>query len=136
MHLLHCTWFRCIRICIEDLSHGFLVNRWLVHNGFMGLSNPLKVVVHYLLIGGMVGLGYQDGFPMVSALVCMVTYWTRPTMSHDWRVSSSHIFPTNWFTINRSKWHQVFSIEALWYLMGLKQCVPLGDHKDMWSWNL
>ena len=90
MHLLHCTWFRCIRICIEDLSHGFLVNRWLVHNGFMGLSNPLKVVVHYLLIGGMVGLGYQDGFPMVSALVCMVTYWTRPTMSHDWRVSSSH----------------------------------------------
>uniref|UniRef100_F6HTH0 Uncharacterized protein n=1 Tax=Vitis vinifera TaxID=29760 RepID=F6HTH0_VITVI len=30
----------------------------------MGLGNPLEVVVHHLLIGGMVGLGYQDGLPM------------------------------------------------------------------------
>ena len=35
----------------------------------MGLGNPLAVVVHYLLIKGITGLGYQDGFPMVSALV-------------------------------------------------------------------
>ena len=28
----------------------------------MGLGNPLEVVVHHLLIGGMVGLSYQDGF--------------------------------------------------------------------------
>ena len=92
MHLLHCTWFRCIRICIEDLSHGFLVNRWLVHNGFMGLSNPLKVVVHYLLIGGMVGLDHWDGFSMVSALMCLVIYWTRPMVSHDIRLSNCHEF--------------------------------------------
>ena len=39
----------------------------------MDLDNPLEVVVHHILIGGMAGLGYQDGFPMVSALVCMVT---------------------------------------------------------------
>ncbi|RVW13655.1 hypothetical protein CK203_093996 [Vitis vinifera] len=45
----------------------------------MGLGNPLDVVVHHLLIGGMAGLGHLDGFPMVSALVCMVTHWTRPT---------------------------------------------------------
>ena len=32
LHILHFTWLRCIRSCIEDLSHGFLVNRWLVHN--------------------------------------------------------------------------------------------------------
>ena len=78
LYLLHCTWLRCIRSCTEDLIHGFIANRWLVHNWFMGLGNPLEVVVHYLLIGGMIGLGYRDGFPMVSALVCLVTHWTRP----------------------------------------------------------
>ena len=55
----------------------------------MGLGNPLEVVVHYLLIGGMIGLGYRDGFPMVSALVCMVTHWIGPMVSHDLRLSSS-----------------------------------------------
>ena len=44
----------------------------------------------HLLIGGMVGLGYRDGFPMVSTLVCMVTNWPRPIVSHDLRLSSSH----------------------------------------------
>ena len=90
MHLLHCTWLRCIRSCIEDLSYGLFENRWLVHNQFMGLGNPLEVVVHHLLIGGMTGLGYWDGFPIVNALVCMVTHWTGPTVSHDLRLSSSH----------------------------------------------
>ena len=56
----------------------------------MGLGNPLEVVVHHLPIRGMVGLGYQDGFPMVSALVCMVTHWIGPMVSHDLRLSSSH----------------------------------------------
>ena len=28
----------------------------------MGLGNPLEVVMHHLLIGGMIGLGYRDGF--------------------------------------------------------------------------
>nr|CAN66007.1 hypothetical protein VITISV_006818 [Vitis vinifera] len=32
---------------------------------FMGLGNPLAVVVHHLLIEGITGLGYRDGFPMV-----------------------------------------------------------------------
>ena len=90
LHLLHCMWLRCIRSCIKDLSHGFLVNRWLVHNWFMGLGNPLEVVVHHFLIGGMIGLGYQDGFPMVSALVRIVTHWIWPMVSHDLRLSSSH----------------------------------------------
>ena len=58
----------------------------------MGLGNLLEVVVHHLLIGEMVGLGYRDEFPMVSALVCMVTHWTGPTVSHDLRLSSSHDF--------------------------------------------
>ena len=56
----------------------------------MGLGNPLEVVVHHLLIRGMASLGYRHGFPMVSVLVCMVTHWTGPTMSHELRLSSSH----------------------------------------------
>ena len=46
----------------------------------MGLGNSLKTVVHHLLIGGMVGLGYRDGFPMVSALMCMVTHRIEHTV--------------------------------------------------------
>ena len=49
----------------------------------MGLGNPLEVVVHHLLIRGMVGLSYRDEFPMVSALVCMVTHWIGPAVSYD-----------------------------------------------------
>ena len=90
LHLLYCTWLKSIRSYTEDLSHGFLENRWLVHNWFMSLGNPLEVVVHHLLIKGMTGLGYWDKFPMVSALVCVVTQRTRPMMSHDLRLSSSH----------------------------------------------
>ena len=56
----------------------------------MSLGNPLEVVVYYLLIGWMVGIGYWDGFPMVSALVCIVSHWTGPIVSHGLRLSSSH----------------------------------------------
>ena len=62
----------------------------IVHNRFMGLGNPLEVVVHHLLIGWMVGLGYHDRFLMVSALVCMITHWIQPMMSHDLTLSSIH----------------------------------------------
>ena len=56
----------------------------------MGLGNLVKVVVHHLQIEGMVGLGYWDGFPMVSALVYMVTRWIGPMVSHDLRLSLKH----------------------------------------------
>ena len=81
-HLLHCMWLRCIRSCTKDLSHGFLVNKWRVHNRFMGLGNLLEVVVHHLLIRWMTGLSYWDGAPMVSVLVCMVTHWIRLMVIH------------------------------------------------------
>ena len=58
----------------------------------MDLGNPLEVVVHYLIIEGMIGLGHRDRFPMVSALVCMVTHWIQLTVSHNIRLSSSHDF--------------------------------------------
>ena len=56
----------------------------------MGLGNLLEVIVHYLLIRKMVGLGYQDRFLIENALVCMVTHWIRPSVSHDLRLSSSY----------------------------------------------
>ena len=56
----------------------------------MGLGNPLKVVVHHLLTGGMVGFGYRDEFSIVSALVCMVAHWTMPMVSYNLRLSRSH----------------------------------------------
>ena len=58
----------------------------------MHLGNLLEVEVQHLLIGGMVGLGHQDGVPMVSALMCTVINWTGPMMSHDIRLLGSHDF--------------------------------------------
>ena len=46
--------------------------------------------MYHLLIGGMTSFGYRDGFPMVSALVCMVILWIKFMMSHDLRLLSSH----------------------------------------------
>ena len=54
------------------------------------MGNPLEVVVHYFLIRETVGLSYWDEFLMVSALVCMVTHWTGPMVSHYLRLISSH----------------------------------------------
>ena len=58
----------------------------------MGLCNPLEVIKHHLLIGQMFGFDHRDGFPIMSALVCMVTHWIGPTMSYNLRLSSSHDF--------------------------------------------
>ena len=55
----------------------------------MGLGNPLEVVLYYLLIGEIIGFGYRDGFPMVSALMC-ITHWIGPTVSHDLRLLNNH----------------------------------------------
>ena len=91
LHLLHYTWLKCIRSYTKDLNYEFFfANRWLFHNWFISLDNPLEVIVHHLLIGGMTGFGNQDGFPMVSALLCIVTHWIGTTVIHDLRLSSSH----------------------------------------------
>ena len=50
---------------------------------FMDLSNLVQTRVYYLLIGGLTCLGSQDGFPIVSVLMCAVTHWTGPTVNHD-----------------------------------------------------
>ena len=40
----------------------------------MDLGNPLKVIMHYLLIKWMVGLSHRGRFSMMSELVCMHGY--------------------------------------------------------------
>ena len=49
----------------------------------MDLGNPFETIVDYLQIGGMTCFGYQDRFPIVSALVCIVTHWIRPMVTHN-----------------------------------------------------
>ena len=56
----------------------------------MDLGNFLEVEVQHLLIEWMVGLGHQDGVPMVSALMCTIINWIEPMMSHDIRLLGSH----------------------------------------------
>ena len=81
LHILHCTWLRCIMSCTEDLSHEFLVNKWLVHSQFMGLGNLLKVAVHHLLIGGMTGLGvdpppiHRPARLAIKIIICVEKKW-------------------------------------------------------------
>ena len=77
---------------MEDLSHEFFVSRLLSYNQFKELCNLLEVVVHYLPIRGIARLGHQDEFFVASALVCIVTYWTRPVVNHDVKLLSSHDF--------------------------------------------
>ena len=56
----------------------------------MELGNPTNTIVHDLLIGGITYLGHQDDFPMVSALVYMVTYEIKPIVNHNYLVVIIH----------------------------------------------
>ena len=40
----------------------------------------------------MTGLGHHDEFPIMSTLVCIVTYQIESIMSHNVKLSSSHDF--------------------------------------------
>ena len=80
---LHCTWSRYVRRCMKDPSHEFLTNKWLLHNSLMDLGNPFEIVVHYLLIEGIKSLSHQDKILMVSVLMYMIAYWTRPMVTHN-----------------------------------------------------
>ena len=48
--------------------------------------------MYYLIIGGLDSLGHWNELPMVNALVCMVTHWTRPIVGHDIKLSGGHDF--------------------------------------------
>ena len=41
----------------------------------MDLGNLVETIVHHLEVRGMAGLDHWDRVPIVSALVCTITYW-------------------------------------------------------------
>ena len=49
----------------------------------MNLDNPYEVIIHYLLIGEMTFFSHQNGFPMVSTLICMITHWIGLMVDYD-----------------------------------------------------
>ena len=56
----------------------------------------------------MIGLGYWDGFLMVSVLVCMVTwYWIRHTVSHDLTISSSRDITKFLYYVISQPWENI-----------------------------
>ena len=119
-------WLEYIRSYIEDLCHGFLASGWLVQ--IVGLSNPLEVVVHYLLIRRMTSdFSYWDEFPMVSALVFMVTYWAIPIVSHDIRLSSCHDFTKLLHYVVSQPWENAKLVPkfivTLTYILNLKMVI-------------
>ena len=113
LHHLQFTWLRWIKSCMKYLSHGFLTSRWLVHSRFVGIGNPLKVVKHYLFIREMVGLGHWDDFPMVSALMYMITHWIGPTMNHDIRLSTGHDFTKLFHCVVFQLWENIKLVSKL-----------------------
>ena len=58
----------------KDLSNRLLASKWFVHNWFINFDNLFETIVHYLIIEKMISLGHQNGLPISSILMCMVTY--------------------------------------------------------------
>ena len=75
----------------------------------MDLDNPVEIVVHNLLIGGMTCLGYWDGFPIVSTLVYVIH-----TRQNLWWIMM-HGYQLSWFTkllycMDSQPWEDIESI--------------------------
>ena len=94
-HALHfMSIFICIFYIVYDL--GTLGIAWKIK--FMGFFYKSMTCSQLIRAFRQLIRGYsvpppnwRDEFPMVSTLVYVVTHWTRPTVSHDWRLSSSHV---------------------------------------------
>ena len=43
--------------------------------------------MQYLLVRGLTCLGYEDGIPIMSTIVCMNTYHIEPMVNQDLRLS-------------------------------------------------
>ena len=61
----------------------------------MDLNYLVETVVYQSLIGGMTCLNRWDDFPMVRALVCAITHWTRPIVNHYITLSNCHNSPNS-----------------------------------------
>ena len=79
----------------------------------MDLGNPFDAIVHHLLIRGMVGVSYWDEVPMVSTLVCMITYGIWSIVSHDIRLLDSHDFTKLLYYIISQPWENIELVQKL-----------------------
>lgn len=51
------------------------------------MGNPVATLVYCLIIKGITCLSFQDEFFIMSALMCTITYWTKPTVNYKVRFS-------------------------------------------------
>ena len=58
----------------------------------MNLDYPFEAIGYHILSRGIISFNHQDEILMVNKLVCMVTHWTKPNVSHDIRLLGSHDF--------------------------------------------
>ena len=85
----------------------------------MDLGSSVEIIVHYLLIGRIIFLSYQNGFLMVGVLVCMVTHWAQPMVNHDVRLSGCHdslSYYVAWTFTLRGYWASVEINRWLWLI--------------------
>ena len=104
---MHCTWLECIRSYRKIQVFGSFASRWLFHSQFHRFKQSIRNLVYYLLIERMTGLCHQDVFPIMIVLLCMVTYWIEPMMSHDLRLSSNHDFTKLLHCIISQPWDNI-----------------------------
>ena len=98
---------------MKNSNYGFLANRWFVHSWFKGLGNPVEVIVHYLLIGRMTSLDYRNRVFMMSALVCMVTYWIELMVSHNVKLSGNYDFTKLLHYVISQSWENIIFVSKL-----------------------
>ena len=128
-HLKIHAYITCIVHDWDALGVAYKYNVQVVHSWFMDLGNPEKTIVHYLLIEGMTCFGRQNGFPMMSALVCIVIHWTEPMMNHNVRLS---IIVIRQMTIL----HGLSTLKGYWVYAKINMRLRLMSETLMWLYIL
>ena len=83
-----------------------------------------------------IGLCHWDEFSMVSALVCTVTHWIGPTMSHDIRILGSHDFIKFLYYIVFQPWENIELVNKLIVAYGWDHklvIIPYGLGYYLWK---
>ena len=101
----------------------------------MGLGNPFESVVHHLLIEEMDGLDYRDEFPIMSALVCMTTYWTGLMVSYDLKLSSNHYLIVRNKNLNNMIWCNRFGIRYLFNDISVLLFYSYSMYCTLWAFS-
>ena len=143
-HHLHCTWLGCIKSCIKDPNYRFLTEWWVLL-GWFSHGECIMVCVAYW-IGSTVNHDVRLSVVMIHqttilhGLSTLRESWACAKINRRlWHMGETLMWSyilMDWVTIDEGWCKQIFSIKTPWYLMVLRQCVPLSDPKDMWSRKL